>query len=583
MKTKIYAALAGAGILMLGACSSEAPQPGHTFAEGTVTFSAEMNRPTRATETAFEQGDQIGILYNKEDQNNQWNFLSPCPYVYNADRFEPADENNSVVKTPGDKYGYIAFYPYSADLFMVQKFAMNSDQTTHEAYTASDFCAAWSGLTDQTSVDLTFYHCLSHVVVNVNGMNLAGDMSATLNNVATETTIDIASRTFAPTGVTSDVKMLYNGTLSYKAIVSPQTIQAGERFLTININGRDFPLQMETALEFKSGREYVFNVQVINGEVVGFDAQLRPWNATESSELFSEKYFQIQDAVFIDNDIQPGEAEPEDFNIGLNQQALAGGLNFIIIRTGEDFRSFQVSSEGERGYWECSPEKEEGAYKIPVVYGLGLESDVNMSVVGVYPSGEKTKAYDCSVSYVESKIGDLNINLTFSTPKDVDLHLITPSGTEIYYGNRGGLITIDGVDYEYGLDHDSNAACNLDYLNNENIFLPAAMIEEGEYVVKVNMYSNCNSSYDCEWAISTRYNGEFVRNKVESMGNPAVGNYARSCGNGDHTVVMRFTLIEPGTSRRPAMDLHKFNIRPRALTESEEAKIKLMNGTLLDD
>lgn len=572
LNKSIYATTLAIVTLMAG-CSSDQPDGKFNLPEGSVTFRADMMAASRATETAFETGDHIGILAKSEAEDARWDINDVRDYVYDGTKFLPATEEQAIVKKENESVSYIAYYPYTANLMLLRKFAVKSDQSTHEAYTGSDFCASWTGALAEPEVNLTFYHCLSHVIINISGYNLAGEMTAQLRNVASEATLDLNSRKFEPTGTTADITMLNNGTLSYKAIVAPQVIAAGQDFIYVTINGKEFPVHSDSQLAFQSGREYVFNVKVVNGEVVGLDTVLMPWNTTEVSEEFAEDFFSIEEAEFHEEEMTGGETEPESFNVSVNESALAGGLNFIIIRTGETFKSFQVAAKGNSGYWECSPEKQDEEYRIPVLYGLGFSEDMTMNVVGVYPNGEKTPTYDCNVNYVESKIGDLNLNLTFSTPKDVDLHLYTPNGDHIYYGNRGGTVTINGVEYEYGLDHDSNAGCHLDYLNNENIFIPEAMIMPGEYIVKVDMYSNCNTSYDCQWSIAARYNGELIRNELTEYGNPASDVYAPNCDSGDYTTVMKFTLIQPGTNNRPSLDPKNMIIKPRKITEAERFKI----------
>lgn len=58
--------------------------------------------------------------------------------------------------------------------------------------------------------------------------------------------------------------------------------------------------------------------------------------------------------------------------------------------------------------------------------------------------------------------GDVQVTLSWNADSDVDLHVVDPSGEEIYWSNRrsasGGQ-----------LDLDSNAACAIDGVRNENI------------------------------------------------------------------------------------------------------------------
>jgi hypothetical protein len=61
--------------------------------------------------------------------------------------------------------------------------------------------------------------------------------------------------------------------------------------------------------------------------------------------------------------------------------------------------------------------------------------------------------------------GDVQVTLSWNTDSDVDLHVVDPSGEEVYWGNRRSA---SGGE----LDLDSNAACAIDRVRNENIMWP---------------------------------------------------------------------------------------------------------------
>jgi hypothetical protein len=122
---------------------------------------------------------------------------------------------------------------------------------------------------------------------------------------------------------------------------------------------------------------------------------------------------------------------------------------------------------------------------------------------------------------VESQSGALSIVLTFDNDNDIDLHVITPSGRHIFYGEYYDEFT----DYDafFGLDNDSNASCVIDGLKNENVVISQEFIEPGDYKVYVNLYSNCDVTSATKWYCTVRYNGELVNNQLGD--NPATGVY----------------------------------------------------------
>ena len=82
--------------------------------------------------------------------------------------------------------------------------------------------------------------------------------------------------------------------------------------------------------------------------------------------------------------------------------------------------------------------------------------------------------------------GDVQVTLVWADGNDLDLHVIDPSGAEIYFSNpkspTGGT-----------LDHDDTAGCNTTGAHVENVFWPAGGAPPGQYRVFVKNYSSCGS------------------------------------------------------------------------------------------
>jgi hypothetical protein len=79
--------------------------------------------------------------------------------------------------------------------------------------------------------------------------------------------------------------------------------------------------------------------------------------------------------------------------------------------------------------------------------------------------------------------GDVQVSVSWDAPSDVDLHVVEPSGAEIYYADRtsatGGQ-----------LDVDSNPACSIDGRQIENIRWPSGA-PGGTYTVRVDYWDDC--------------------------------------------------------------------------------------------
>lgn len=273
------------------------------------------------------------------------------------------------------------------------------------------------------------------------------------------------------------------------------------------------------------------------------------------SEL-EKNYFSIEDASYKAGEFPAATCAETIEGISVNNSALTGGMNFITIISEVKYNRFFIGVKGVDGYWEYLPEissvtrADDGynTYTIPIMYSTDYNSDITMLVSAENENGEVTEPYETEINYVESQSGELNINLTFSNAKDVDLHLIMPNGEHIFYGNRGGYYeSSDGGMITYGLDHDSNAGCDIDNLNNENIYIPAELIQKGTYTVIVDMYANCEPSIPTSWSVVARYKGALLTNEIGS--NPISGVYPAGQPEGDMTQIIKFTLddgVQPG-------------------------------------
>ncbi len=265
----------------------------------------------------------------------------------------------------------------------------------------------------------------------------------------------------------------------------------------------------------------------------------------EAGGVLEREYFSVEDATYHEGAFPTATIDKQIGGLSLNSQALTGGLNFITIVTDEEYDGFYIGAEGVDGYFSYVPANEVrsgyNTYSIPVLYSTKYNSDITMLISGKKKNGDITKPSRERVSHVESQSGTLNINLTFSNAKDIDLHMYMPDGTHIYHGNRSETATTaDGNTVTFGLDHDSNADCNIDNLNNENIYIPEEVVQNGTYRVVVNLYSNCDPDIATNWAVVARYKGEVI--PVSTGHNPATGVYPIDARSGDMTEVMTFTI-----------------------------------------
>ena len=93
--------------------------------------------------------------------------------------------------------------------------------------------------------------------------------------------------------------------------------------------------------------------------------------------------------------------------------------------------------------------------------------------------------------------GDVQVTLIWSNGADLDLHVVDPEGSEIYFGQStspsGGQI-----------DHDDTAGCGSSGSHVENIFWPAGGAPSGGYEAYVDNFSGCDGAASFRLRVTVR-------------------------------------------------------------------------------
>ena len=167
--------------------------------------------------------------------------------------------------------------------------------------------------------------------------------------------------------------------------------------------------------------------------------------------------------------------------------ALLGGTIQVTASSGTAFTKVIVTVAGVSDYWELTLPAATTSVQLLVVFG----QEIPKSVFGLRLGGANGSAFgpvqQSSVSVISVGTGDVQINVTWDSKADLDLHVVDPSGAEIWYGGRtsatGGM-----------LDLDSNAACQSDGPRAENVFWAGGLIApHGDYIVRVDNWAACTA------------------------------------------------------------------------------------------
>lgn len=181
-----------------------------------VAFSTSVGAFTKATETAFEEGDLIGI-----SALSPINKTNVC-YTFRGDSLSASDPICWAEGQSGPAK-FVAMYPYKNGLDPARPFSFEVSPDQSNSTAGSDLLAAVTDAAEGT-VRLAFTHKLSKIVVSVEGVEAT---SVTIVNVPLSVNADILAGTFTATSDRSSVRAHKNASGKWEAIVAPHTSYAG--------------------------------------------------------------------------------------------------------------------------------------------------------------------------------------------------------------------------------------------------------------------------------------------------------------------------------------------------------------------
>lgn len=271
---KRYIGLAALALLVMG-CEKE---DSYQVEEGAMRIEVLHPSATRATETAFESGDVIG-LYATEYAGEEaaplqisGNWANNMATTYNGSAWTPAKKifwsENKM-----DVYGY---YPYMVPTSIDKHlWSVQLDQSTPETtdalsgYEASDFL--WAKATGVAQADgdvqLQFKHRCSKLVIKlVKGPDYSGVLP-TESELYIHSTIPTATLDFVNGAVTkyiygdmATIKARRVDDATFEAIIVPQRMETRRPFLEYIADGVSY--LYESTFVFKAGKLHTLELTI---------------------------------------------------------------------------------------------------------------------------------------------------------------------------------------------------------------------------------------------------------------------------------------------------------------------------------
>lgn len=274
----IYAACIG-WILCMASCGQEENTLRDTEQSNVMKFqimhpSQKPEAISRATETAFEVNDRIGLFVTQKDKPLQvsGNYANNEALTYNGTAWTP---DRPVYWNDGS-YDVYAYYPYSTPIQSVDEaiFDVATDQNNAGTadklggYEESDFL--WASAKGQTAsnnaVSLKFKHCMSKLVVRLikgedyEGDDLPNDAEVYIHNTVPTATIDLSVgiATKYVYGKEKSLKAKAIGDHKYTAIIVPQRISNRRPLVEVVMKGVSY--LMESTFLFKPGMQHTISL-----------------------------------------------------------------------------------------------------------------------------------------------------------------------------------------------------------------------------------------------------------------------------------------------------------------------------------
>lgn len=239
---------------------------------------------TRATDTAFENGDKVGIFIVNQPNalKASGNYVDNMAFTYSG---KWSSASPIYWKDETTKADFYCYYPYTDNVSSIDAypFSIKADQSTSANYKASDFL--WGKTTGvsptKEAVGITVSHLMSNVVIKlVAGAGYTeSDMksaSVTICGLKTNSIINLTTGAVSASGSASDITPIDEGD-QRRALVVPQSITNSD-IIKVTIGDKVYILNQ--SVEFKSGKQHTCTLTV-EGKNQGVNIGINGWETDE--------------------------------------------------------------------------------------------------------------------------------------------------------------------------------------------------------------------------------------------------------------------------------------------------------------
>ncbi len=264
--------------LMLWSCATDSEISNPSDSTLSVTFTTEIT--SRVDTGGFELNDIISVAAYSGTTALSTNTL----YSYDGAIFN--SQTPIEYETSDQELTFTAVYPAQEGSIMSFDFEVIADQSIEDAYELSDLLTSSTQPTTVLQPELSFYHRMSSIVINIISDDDFSDATLSfnaLNNVA----CDLSESTFEAQGNKTTIIAASNSNIGFKAILAPQTIDINSEFATLTIADKVYTWTLLEDLTFSSTRQYTFNWDVVTNEV-SLSGIINDWGESDDEDVGSD-------------------------------------------------------------------------------------------------------------------------------------------------------------------------------------------------------------------------------------------------------------------------------------------------------
>lgn len=241
-------------------------------------------------------------------------------------------------------------------------------------------------------------------------------------------------------------------------------------------------------------------------------------------DLGEDQPLQVRDATYFREPLVASVSEPEVQSASFTSRVVAPGTPDKTFKgtLGVDATAVAIALGPENGtnsggYWvlPASPPFVETPEFPSFHTALSFSNELlagtyELSLSAVTGAGAMGPIRKVQFLLAERKpvTGELVFSLDWSHDVDLDVHVITPDGNEIFNNDVTDVSATAGMTTGGALDFDSNGDCRIDGRRNENVVW-ASDAPSGSYTVRVDAFSLCGEQR-AYWRVTTTYKGKLV-------------------------------------------------------------------------